>query len=451
VGDPETKQRHDSATFINAPTKPEVYLLVVYPPAQQAIHGIATPTLTLGRSISPPQADLLFEDAAMSRLHATLTRGPTSWQVTDQKSVNGSFLNGRTLRGGDPVPLADGAIVRFADTLAVFRTTPPSPGGDFGAGEQAIFPGGSPVALAVRQQLRKLALASGHGLIVGETGTGKERAARSLEAPGQPFLAINCAELTRDFARSELFGHVRGAFTGANAKKIGLVEAAREGVLFLDEIGELPLDVQGDLLRFLEDGSYRPMGSNQVEKSKVRVVAATNIDLEEAVREGRFRRDLLARLRAHNATVELPPLHERREDILGWAAFFAREARGQASPLWSVGAAECLLLYPWRDNLRELRGAVRALLAGGRPEPLQRTDLPEAIQNHCSDLRTLTPGTPSKAAKRLQEPRPDEIEAALFENKGVMKATAEKLDVDRRHLYRLCKRYDINVESYRNP
>ncbi len=340
-------------------------------------------------------------------------------------------------------------MVRFADTLAVFRTTPPSPGGDFGVGEQAIFPGISPVALAVRQQLRRLALAPGHGLIVGETGTGKEQAARSLEVPGQPFLAINCAELTRAIARSELFGHVRGAFTGANAKKVGLVEAAREGVLFLDEVGELPLDVQGDLLRFLEDGSYRPMGSNQVEKSKVRVVAATNVDLEEAVGEGRFRRDLLARLRAHNATVELPPLHERREDILGWAAFFAQEARGHAGPLWSVGAAECLLLYPWRDNLRELRGTVRALLAGGRPEPWQRSDLPEAIQNHCGDLRALTPPTPSKAAKRLLEPTQAEIEAMLREKKGVMLATAQKLDIDRRQLYRLCERYGIDIEKYR--
>jgi DNA-binding NtrC family response regulator len=456
VGHSETKRRQDSATSAEAPAASEAHLLVVFPRGQRALHGVATAGLTLGRASAPQKADLGFDDACMSRLHARLTRGATSWHLIDQGSSNGSFVNGCASREAEAAPLTDGAVLRLGDTLLVFRQTLPARFDDLAAAEQTNFPGVSPAAVAIRQQLRELLNTSGHVLIVGETGTGKERASRTFERPGQPFVPVNCAELRKELARAELFGHERGAFTGAISTKLGLVKEAGDGVLFLDEVGELPLDAQGDLLRFLEDGSYRLVGSNGVKKSSARVVAATNVDLDQAVQARTFRRDLLARLRAHNAMVELPPLRERREDILGWADYFTREAGGKTvNELWTAGAAECLLLYPWPENLRELRGLVRSLLTKSALRPLQRADLPAALQAHCRSLRSTTPNstaTPISSAppnKQVRAPERVEIEAILAETRGNVQVTAQKLNINRRQLYHLRDRFGIDIAKYR--
>jgi transcriptional regulator with GAF, ATPase, and Fis domain len=205
-------------------------------------------------------------------------------------------------------------------------------------------------------------------------------------------VAQNCGELTPELARSELFGHVQEAFSGARHAKAGLVDAAGEGALFLDEIGELALDVQADLLRFLEDGTYRPVGGQRTLHSGARVVTATNVDLDHAVGGNRFRRDLLARLRASNAPLELPALRDRREDIPGWAQRFVREAGVSVETLWTAGALECLILYPWPDNLRELRGVVRDLVANAAPLPWPTERLPAQLHEHRAALRA--PGEP---------------------------------------------------------
>ena len=182
---------------------------------------------------------------------------------------------------------------------------------------------------------------------------------RRHEGTSHPFVTLNCAQLNREMARSELFGQVRGAFTNALSTRPGVVGLAGEGALFLDEIGDLSLDVQAELLRFLEDGSHRALGSTDLRKSSVRVIAATNVDLDEAVHQGRFRRDLLARLRATNMPLTLPPLRERREDILGWTQLFFRlRGREPGTRTWTAGALECLLLHPWQGNLRELLAVV---------------------------------------------------------------------------------------------
>lgn len=411
---------------------------------------------SFGRTSDCDAADVVFDDARMSRRHARIVHDTLGWQLLDLGSRNGGYVNGAALRPHTAVALHDGAVIRLGDSIFVFRTEASPPR----EAESDAFPGGSLPASRVRDRLRKLAGASGHVLILGETGTGKERAARMIRREGWPFVPQNCAELTRELARSELFGHVRGAFSGASAAKPGLVEIAANGVLFLDEIGELALDVQGDLLRFLEDGTYRPVGATDLRRSTARVVAATNVNLEDAVLRGGFRRDLLARLRASNTPLQLPPLRERREDILSWADYFLREAGVAPARAWNAGAAECLLLARWPENLRELRGIVREQ-AGSEPRwPVSSSALPEFLQSYRLSLRqTDDAGVPARPAEPgvaparprtlSTDPTRDEIVAVLKRTNGQMRATSEALDIDRRKLYRLCEQHGIDFGAYR--
>jgi len=420
------------------------YLRVVFGTSPQQVHEIRGAGSVIGRNAGDA---IQIEDSRMSRQHVRIEHGVAGWQLVDLGSRNGGFVDGRGFRPHVTVPLADGAVVRLGDSLLVFRTSHT----DDRQATADAFPGVSPDAVAVRRRLAALAASPGHVLVLGETGTGKERVARALATSrtDAPFVTTNCAELTHELARSELFGHQRGAFSGATAAKQGLVDLAGDGVLFLDEVGELALDVQGDLLRFLEDGSYRPLGSVELRHSAARVVAATNIDLEDAVANNRFRRDLAARLRASNAPLDLPPLRERREDIPLWAQMFLREAGCTTEDAWSVGALECLLLYPWLENLRELRGVVRTFVTEGVEMPIASEALPVRLAEH----RGLLRGGPTPPL--VDEPTPPrepervEIEEALRRTGGRMKTAATQLGIDRRKLYRLCERFGIALEEHR--
>lgn len=404
---------------------------------------------TLGRGATDPVRDIQIDDARMSRQHSRIEHTASGWQLVDLESRNGGFVDGGRARAR--TPLVDGSVIRLGDTLMVFRVSPPA---DDGHAETVAFPGASPAACAIRRRIEKLAATSGHVLILGETGTGKERVARALSEhrSKRPYVTLNCAELTHEFVRSELFGHTQGSFTGATRTKAGLVEVAADGVLFLDEIGELLWDVQGDLLRFLDDGYYRPLGG-ELKHSSVRIVAATNVDLDHAVASTKFRRDLLARLRTSNAPLELPPLRERREDIPQWTRLFLREA-GHASldEAWTVGALECLLLYPWLENLRELRGIVRTLTADDSRIPWPTEALPARIRMHRATLRGHTePPQPlrDEQSHPSREYTQAEIEDALRQMQGNVRAAAELLGIERRKFYRLCDRFEIVVDDHR--
>jgi DNA-binding NtrC family response regulator len=424
------------------------HMRIVHGCSPWSVKEIPASGLTIGRATGRLEADLVLEDRRMSRRHIRVEAGLLGWYLVDTDSRNGGFVNGRAFDPGQRVALVDGAVIRLGDSLLVFRASAPGAVDE----DDTMFPGESPVAAAVRGQLRLLAAATGHVLIHGETGTGKERAAQFIgkASPPHPFVPQNCAELTRELARSELFGHVRGAFSGAHATKVGLIETAGSGVLFLDEISQLPLDVQGDFLRFLDDGSFRPIGSTELRHSPARIVAATNTDLDDSVRTGRFRRDLLARLRASNAPLELPPLRKRSEDVPGWARRFAVEAAGSGTAeLFTAGAAECLLLYPWPENLRELRGLVRSLIADGLQEPVLPEQLPARLRAHRQALRGDADDPRPIAVPSVEEPAREDIAAALKETRGRMRTAAQMLRIDRRKLYRLCERSGIDLESYR--
>jgi DNA-binding NtrC family response regulator len=462
----QTEQQDDSAVDYKELDQAIAHVRVLTGRSPHNVHVFPSRGTSLGRVGG--DCDFVVDDGRMSRRHARIERSAAGWQLQDLGARNRGFVDGRGYGAFERVPLADGAVLRFGDTLMVFRASPPT--GD-GRVDSLVFPGVSPVAVAVRRRIDTLAAGQGHVLILGETGTGKERVAKAIaeHRASQPFVTLNSAELSRDLARSELFGHARGAFTDARMNKPGLVDSAGDGVLFLDEIGELSLDVQPELLRFLEDGSYRPVGSTELRKSNARLVAATHVDLEQAVEQGKFRRDLLARLRASNTPLVLPALRERREDLLGWTElFFKLQSRDVGPVPWTAGALECLLLYPWAENLRGLSAVVTEVAAESPSFPCKTEHLPERLLAHRGALRARvgggpvedhtpqnpTPrngqgGGPSNAHAPRRAPTREEIEEALSLNKGNMRLTAVQLGIDRRKLYRLCEQFGIPLDRYR--
>jgi DNA-binding NtrC family response regulator len=458
----QTEQQDDSAVDFKEIDQAIAHVRVLTGRSPHAVHVFPSRGTSLGRVGG--DCDFVVDDGRMSRRHARIERSAGGWQLQDLGARNRGFVDGRGYGSFERVPLADGAVLRFGDTLMVFRASPPT---NDGRVESAVFPGLSPVAVQVRRRIDTLAAGAGHVLILGETGTGKERVAKAIadhRAP-HPFVTLNSAELSRDLARSELFGYARGAFTDARNNRAGLVETAGEGVLFLDEIGELSFDVQPELLRFLEDGSYRPVGSTELRHSNARLIAATHVNLDKAVDQGKFRRDLLARLRASNTPLQLPALRDRREDILGWTEIFFRLSTRDVGPTpWTAGALECLLLYPWTENLRGLGAVVTEVATESPSFPCKTEHLPQQLVTHRGTLRARTgataidehtpqmpPRPPPPPTPSLPRPNPNrgEIEDVLRQTQGNMRMAAQLLGIDRRRLYRLCEQFGIERESYR--
>ena len=277
-------------------------------------------------------------------------------------------------------------------------------------------------------------------LFTGESGTGKEVAARLLHARGPrrsgPFVAINCAAVPEALLETELFGHVRGAFTDAKSAKNGLLVEAHGGVVFLDEIGELPLSLQPKLLRALQERTVRPVGGTTEVPFDARVIAATNRDLELAVEEERFREDLYFRINVIN--IHLPPLRTRGNDVLLLAQRFleqyARKAGKQVKGL-SPAVAQKLLAYAWPGNVRELQNCIERAVALTEYELLAVDDLPERIRNYKSSRVVLEAGDPSELVT-LEELERRYIRRVLESVGGSRILAARILGVDRKTLYR---------------
>ena len=293
-------------------------------------------------------------------------------------------------------------------------------------------------------------------LIVGESGTGKELVARAIHFRGafasRPFVAVDCGSLVPTLIESELFGYERGAFTGAIRSKPGLFQSAHGGTVFLDEIGELPLEMQAKLLRVLQEKEVRPLGSNQSVKVDVRVIAATNRDLEAEYRAGNFRKDLYFRLDV--VTIRLPALRERRSDIpmlVHW--FLDRHAKG--SGIQVTGAAmKTLLQYDWPGNVRELENCIERATTLGNGKLIDFSDLPPSITSQAAAPADRVSGHPPGTA--LSATDLEEIERAtiqrVFEQVNGDKVMAGKmLGISRATLYRKLKRYNIGARADLSP
>ena len=303
------------------------------------------------------------------------------WRVTRQRQV--------TYRGLEPgeytfrVKAVDQDLLYSEPVSVALTVTPddrPQALQRLVSGDGECFVGQSRALARVQQQLEQVASSHLTVLIRGETGTGKGLAARVLHEQSRgstgPFLPVNCGAIPEGLVESELFGHERGAFTGAHARKLGKVELATGGTLFLDEIGDMSLEAQIRLLHLLEEGTYERLGGTQRLKAEVRVVAATNRDLRALVEEGSFREDLFFRLNVF--PVELPPLRERKEDIPLLADFFvAQTAKHLHRPIrgLTAGALARLQAYAWPGNVRELQHAVERAVIVCQGEQVQAEDI----------------------------------------------------------------------------
>lgn len=288
-------------------------------------------------------------------------------------------------------------------------------------------------------------------LITGESGTGKEIVARAIHCrsprSSKPFVAVNCGALPADLIESELFGHVRGSFTGATVDRKGLWQEADRGTAFLDEITETTLSFQVKLLRALQEGEIRRVGSNQTQRVDVRIIAATNRDPEQEVREGRFRQDLMYRLNA--VAIQLPPLRERREDIRPLARHFAERTIGlNARPIsFSVEAIALLENYDWPGNIRELENAV-VRAAALCDQIVRPEDLPERVRNHSQTASRPSPIITGQEEDEqvllpLSEIERRHILRVLVRTGGNKQAAARILGIDRTTLQRKLERYDL--------
>jgi two-component system, NtrC family, nitrogen regulation response regulator NtrX len=311
--------------------------------------------------------------------------------------------------------------------------------------------GQSSLMADLKSQVERAAPTKATVLITGESGTGKELVAREIHRrssrANQAFIQVNCAAIPEELIESELFGHEKGSFTGAVRKQTGKFVAADGGTIFLDEIGDMSLRTQAKVLRVLQEGEVEPVGSAAVVKVDVRVIAATNKDLEEEIRNGRFREDLYYRLNV--IPIRTPPLRERRDDIAVLAAHFARlfsEEHNYRAKQFTPNAVKALAEGPWRGNVRELRNMIERLVIMVPADSIDVTDLPAEFFRTPLDIITT-----AMRLSTLQEFK-DEAEKAfiiakLREHGWNVSKTAEAIDTPRSNLYKKIEQYNIKRES----
>jgi transcriptional regulator with AAA-type ATPase domain len=399
--------------------------------------------------------DLGVPDRRMSTGHASLVRGPDgdSFTVEDLGSTNGSRVNGHALRGR--VELHDGDVLETGRTHFLFQAalpTGPADPLDVDAmdleSERPELRTLVPERAMLNAALKKIAASKVPVLVTGPTGSGKELTARAVhEESGRsgPFIAVNAGALPQALVESQLFGHVRGAFTGALRDELGFVRSADGGTLFLDEIADLPLPAQAALLRVLQEGEVTAVGSPRAVKVDVRIVAATNADLEARCRGAVFREDLLARLAGY--TFELPALRDRHADLGVLVASVLSRTGARVVEL-SPDVGRALALYPWPRNVRELEQVLSAAAALAAPAGiLELTHLPDAVA-----LLAHARGAPPRAVTSALAPEAElrrSLVALLGEHRGNITEVARAMGKARMQIQRWAKRFAIDVDSFR--
>jgi transcriptional regulator with AAA-type ATPase domain len=354
-------------------------------PVSHALEG--RDVIHIGRALDN---DLRIDDPSVSRKHATLMLTP-HLAIVDEGSQNGVRIKNRAIPPhrrhpvgiGEPVMLGGVAIVVYGTGIPYPKQAPPPPeirGATLrpppppiaaGPGQRAELPlVFDPAMRAIYALVERVAPSELNILVLGETGVGKELIAEAIHRrsrrAGGPLVKLNCGALAPSLVESELFGHERGAFTGADREKVGLLETARGGTVFLDEVGEVPLAIQAKLLRVIEDKHVLRVGGREPRPIDCRFIAATNKNLEDEVRHGTFRKDLFFRL--CGVSIHIPPLRERPSEIEHLARLFASRTSA-GSVMWSEEVTSALLRYQWPGNIRELRNVIEraAVLAQGGP------------------------------------------------------------------------------------
>lgn len=422
-----------------------------------AAYLLQTERHVIGRDAA--SVDLVLKAPAVSRVHAEVVRDGRSFVVRDLDSRNGVIVNGRKVGSARLEPLDElrigDAIFKFveagAEEYARYRIDGAMPHGQSRRAQRpSALAGGFQIDTIVAE-IERVAATPLSVIVRGPSGTGKEVIASELHRlSGRrgKLAAINCTALPQNLIESELFGYKRGAFSGADRDKPGLIRHADGGTLLLDEIGDMPLEAQAKLLRVLQAREVLPLGATSPESVDVRVVAATHRDLERLQREGKFREDLFARLNEY--AVELPALHERKEDVfLLTQTFLARH--GGAGKLPSFPFMTGLLNYDFPYNVRELEACIKRALALTDGATLEPEVLPEVVQEAMTDYG-------SEHGRRSQPPEDEESQGApdepalrelLTKHQGNVAAVGRELGKARMQVHRWMKRFNIDVSDYR--
>jgi DNA-binding NtrC family response regulator len=394
--------------------------------------------------------DVCLNDPTVSRLHCEIHVGPEAIRVIDLESTNGTHVNGVRVRDAT---LPAGAALGLGETVVRLDPSSPtsvelSPVGRFGA-----VLGGSMQMRRLYRVLDRAAETDATVLLRGETGTGKEIVARSLHEASRrasgPFVTIDCGSIAETLIESELFGHVRGAFSNAIRERVGLIEEANGGTLFLDEIGELPRALQSKLLRVLETREVRRVGSNAVRQVDVRVVAATHRPLALSVNSGAFREDLYYRLAV--IEVELPPLRARAEDIPALAQHFHARFTGRADPL-PASFTSALMQRAWPGNVRELRNFIErsASLGWSQAADVPALEQPKDEQKAPVGLESLVPADlPLRDAREQWNEQFERLYASalLRRTQGNVTRAAALANVTRRSFQRMIAQRGLRSQA----
>lgn len=392
--------------------------------------------LCLGRESSN---HIVLNDEFSSGRHARIERKPNGFLLRDLRSRNGTYLNDNRVF---EAMLNDGDRVRIGSTDLFFTTQKVSPQEGIGLTSK------NPAWNDQLRRLPKIAESQFPVLLTGPSGTGKDILAQALHRHSLrrsgPFVSVNCSALSESLVESELFGHIKGSYTGATSDRKGAFEAARGGTLFLDEIGDLPLGLQPKLLRALENNQIRPVGSDRSVETDVRIVAATHHDLRKLVQLERFRSDLYFRL--HVIQIQTPALKNRPEDFEDLLYFFARQMRVR----FSFGAIQELKKHHWPGNVRELKNAI------SRARALYGSD--EIRDTHVSSLIDVFPvdevgSSQGQAINRsiIKEIEFEMIKSRLAANHGNQRKTAADLGIPKSTLHDRIRTYGIDIGKFSGP
>jgi DNA-binding NtrC family response regulator len=410
-----------------------------------------------------PSNDLTLDDPAVSRFHCRLVPDPLGWRLEDSGSLNGTFLGDLRIHGAvlpaETTLTIGESVIRIRATEAAGRTLVPMMP-TFGA-----LTGTGKAMRKLFALLEKVAASDINCFIHGDSGTGKELVATEIVQRGaradKPFVVVDCGAISPNLVESELFGHVRGSFTGADRDRVGAFEAADGGTVFLDEIGELPLAVQPKLLRALEAKEIRRVGENHARKVDCRVICATNRDLEREVNKGAFRGDLYFRLAV--ITVRVPPLRERLEDLPHLIhSFLVQLGAEQSESLFTPEVIEELRAHEWPGNVRELRNWVERSVV---LQTARMSTVPPVPASIVSGGRApeIDVKIPFKVAKEqlIDGFERAYLRALLESSGGNMTRAAKTAGIDRMYLHRLVQKHgtreqlasqsDVAPPSQRNP